>query len=114
MNNEGIDELLNYIADNLQEIKTQNIYEDADLESHLIFKFKEEKPYTIERHDNIWVIKGEEIEKLFHMTRFNEDEALLRFARKLNGMGVEEELEKMGAKRGDEVQILDYIFEFKE
>ena len=114
MNNEGIDDLLNYIADNLQEIKMQNIYEDTDLESHLIFKFKEEKPYTIERQDNVWVIKGEEIEKLFHMTRFNEDEAVLRFARKLKGMGVEAELEKMGAKRGDEVQILDYIFEFKE
>ena len=48
------------------------------------------------------------------MTRFNEDEAVLRFARKLRGMGVETELEKLGAKRGDEVQIEDYIFEFKE
>ena len=66
------------------------------------------------KEDNIWVIKGEKIEKLFNMTKFNEDEAVLRFARKLKSMGVEDELEKMGAKRGDEVQILDYIFEFKE
>ena len=76
--------------------------------------FKEEKPYTIEKIDGIWVIKGEKIEKLFNMTRFNEDEAVIRFARKLRGMGVEDELERLGAKRGDEVQILDYIFEFKE
>ena len=80
----------------------------------MIFKFKEEKPYTIEKDGDIWVIKGEEIEKLFYMTKFNEDEAVLRFARKLRGMGVEEELERLGAKRGDEVQILEYIFEFKE
>ena len=46
--------------------------------------------------------------------RVTEDEAVSRFARKLRGMGVEEALEQAGAKRGDEVQILDYIFEFKE
>ena len=48
------------------------------------------------------------------MTRFTEDESILRFARKLKGMGVEDELERLGAKRGDEVRILDYIFNFKE
>ena len=114
LNNEGISELLNFIADKLDEIETNKIYDDTELESHMIFKFKEEKPYTIEKNNNTWIIKGKEIEKLFNMTKFNEDEAVLRFARKLRGMGVEEELEKMGAKRGDEVQILDYIFEFKE
>ena len=43
----------------------------------------------------------------------NEDEGVLRFARKFKGMGIEDELEKMGAKPGDEVQILDYMFTFK-
>ncbi len=114
MNNEGINELLQYIGDKLEEINNTNVYEETELESHMIFKFKEDKPYTIERDGDVWVLKGEEIEKLFNMTKFNEDEAVLRFARKLRGMGVEEELEKLGAKRGDEVQILDYIFEFKE
>ena len=48
------------------------------------------------------------------MTRFNEDENILRFSRKLTAMGVDEELESLGAKRGDEVKILDYIFNFKD
>ena len=61
----------------------------------------------------MWVIRGKEIEKIFKMTRFTEDESVARFARKLKGMGIEDDLEKMGAKRGDEVQIDDYIFEFK-
>ena len=114
MNNEGINDLITYLADTLEEIENNPIYEDSDLESHLEFIFKNEKPYTITKDGDIWVIKGEQIEKLFNMTRFNEDEAVLRFARKLKGMGVEEELEKMGAKRGDTIQILDYLFEFKE
>ena len=114
INNEGINELIEYLAKELDEINNNSLYEENEFESHLIFKFKEEKPYTIERIDGTWTIKGEQIEKLFNMTKFNEDEAVLRFARKLKGMGIEEELEKLGAKRGDEVQILDYIFEFKE
>ena len=114
MNNEGISDLLKYIADKLDEIENNNLYNETELESHMIFKFKEEKPYTIEHDGEMWIIKGEEIERLFNMTKFNEDEAVLRFARKLRGMGVEDELERLGAKRGDEVQILDYVFEFKE
>ena len=48
------------------------------------------------------------------MTKFTEDESIIRFGRKLKGMVVEEALEEAGARRGDEVQILDYIFIFKE
>ena len=91
-----------------------SLYDEKDYESYIVYKFQNEKPYTITNDNGVWVLKGEEIEKLFKMTKFTEDEAVLRFARKLRGMGVEEELEKAGAKRGDEVQILDYIFEFKE
>ncbi|MBE6156773.1 MAG: GTPase ObgE [Firmicutes bacterium] len=114
MNNTGINELLEFVADKLDEVNSEHLYNENEFESHMVFKFKEEKPYTIEKDGDVWVIKGEEIEKLFNMTRFNEDEAVLRFARKLRGMGVEAELERLGAKRGDEVQILEYIFEFKE
>ncbi len=114
LNNEGINDMLIGIANLLDSIKDQDLYNEDDMESHMIFKFTEENPYTITKENDIWVIRGDKIEKLFNMTKFNEDEAVLRFARKLKAMGVEDTLEKMGAKRGDEVQILDYIFEFKE
>ena len=94
--------------------KEEKIYTDDEYESTIIYRFKNEKPYTITKEDGIWVLKGEEIEKLFKMTRFTEDEGVKRFARKLKGMGVDEELERLGAKPGDEVQILEYVFEWKE
>ena len=81
---------------------------------HFIQKRKNERPFTITKVDDVWVLEGQELEKLFKMTRFDESDAVLRFARKLKGMGVDEELERLGAKPGDEVQICDYIFEFKE
>ncbi len=111
---EGLDNLITKLLEKVESIKDSSLYDEKDYESYIVYKFQNEKPYTITNDNGVWVLKGAEIERLFKMTKFTEDEAVLRFARKLRGMGVEEELEKAGAKRGDEVQILDYIFEFKE
>ena len=114
MNNVGLDELITHLADLLDKIEKDAVYDDNEFESFIMYKFNEEKPYTITKEDDVWVIKGKEIEELFKMTKFNEDEGVLRFARKLKAMGVEEELERAGAKRGDDVAILDYLFTFKD
>ncbi len=112
--NQGLNDLITKLLEKVESCEDVALYDEKDYESYIVYKFHNEKPYTITNDNGVWVLKGEEIEKLFKMTKFTEDEAVLRFARKLRGMGVEEELEKAGAKRGDEVQILDYIFEFKE
>ena len=113
INNDGLDKALIAIADELDKIKEEPLFDDDAFESHVLYKFKKEKPFTITRDNDIYVIKGKEIEKLFKMTKFT-DEGAVRFARKLRGMGIDEELLNMGAKYGDKVQIMDLIFEFKE
>ena len=112
--NIGFDNLMGILANLLDEIEKNPLYDEEEYLSHVTYKYSNERPFTITKDNDVWVLEGKELEKLFKMTRFNEDEAVLRFARKLKGMGVEEELERLGAKRGDEVQICDYIFEFKE
>ncbi len=112
--NEGFDSLLVRLADLLDEIPKTEMYASEQMEDHVLYKFKEELPFSIVKENDVWVVKGEQIEKLLKMTRLENEEAAVRFGRKLRGMGVDEELEKLGAKRGDEVQILDYIFIFKE
>lgn len=114
LNNESFEECLLALANILENVQEEDIYNEEEYESYIVYKFQNERPYTIRNDEGVWVLEGKEIEELFKMTRFTEDEAVLRFARKLKGMGVEDELERLGAKRGDEVQILDYIFEFKE
>lgn len=109
--NEGIDVL---IKDLNELVKTSASVVEEDMNSFKEYKFVSEKPFTIVKEDGIWVVKGEKVEQLFKMTRFTEDESVLRFAHKLKKIGVEEALTKAGAKIGDEVKILDYIFNFKE
>lgn len=112
-NGEGIDELMEGVNKILKSIKDEDIYSEDEVEETVYIKFKNEKPYTITRENDIWVVKGKEIEKLFAMTKFEEEEGVMRFGRKLRGMGVEDELEKLGAKPGDDVSINDYLFTYK-
>ncbi len=115
LNKNGLSDLVEYLADLVSSLDDVVLYNEEKLhESHVLYKFKHEKPFSITKDGDVWVLKGHDIENLFYMTRFNEDESVERFGRKLRGMGVEDELERMGAKRGDEVQILDYIFIFKD
>lgn len=114
INNDGISELLNEVANMIDEIDSDNAIDNDEMESHVLYKFTNEKPYTIHNDNGVWKIEGKEIERIFKMTKFTEDESVIRFGRILKKMGIEDELEKMGAVRGEEVQILDYLFIFKE
>ena len=108
---DGILDLISVLSETLKEIPDVNLYET---DTFKVYKYEDIKPYKITKDGNIWIVSGKEIETLLLMTKFTEDEGVLRFARKFKGMGIEDELEKLGAKKGDEVQILDYLFTFKD
>ena len=111
LTNKGIDELLIKVADELDKINEEDLYKEEEIESHILYKFEEEKPFTITKEDDVYVIRSDKIEKLFKMTKFT-DEGIRRFSNKLRRYGVDAELMKMGIKEGDIVRILDYEFEY--
>ncbi len=113
MNNEGIKEVLVELSNMLDKIEKQPLYEEEKFESHILYKFKKEQPFTITKDNNTWVIKGKEVEKLLKMTRFTTEEAANRFAMKLRKMGIDDKLRELGAEDGDNVRILDFEFDYK-
>ena len=110
----GLQEVIDYLSDLLDTIQSEDLYEQEAFESHVLYTFKEEAPYTITKEDDEFVISGAGIEKLLKMTKFTTEEGRMRFANKLRKMGIDDELAKMGAKDGDMVRILDFYFEYKE
>ena len=113
INNQNLDKLIKVLSDLVKNTKEEKLYEEDIQEKHVLYKFKQEKPFTIiKEKDNTYVIKGEKVEKIFKMINFNTEEAISRFAKKLRNMGVDEELEKLGIKEGDIIKILDYEFEY--
>ncbi|MBQ2873522.1 MAG: GTPase ObgE [Bacilli bacterium] len=112
INNQNLDSLISSLSELVKNTKEEILYDESVQEKHVLYKFKKEKPFTIIKEGNTFIIKGEPVEKIFKMINFNTEEAISRFAKKLRNMGVDEELEKMGVKEGDIIRILDYEFEY--
>lgn len=112
----GIDALLNATADLLEVTPEFPLYEDEMEEDAVHYGFTADAPeFEISREpDASWVLSGAKIEKLFQMTNFDHDETVMRFARQLRGLGVDEALRARGAKDGDIVRIGNFEFEFVE
>lgn len=114
---QGLEPLIQRTADLLDETPAfiPKGMEPDDTESAL-YEFSEERtPFEIDRdEDGVWVLYGDEIERLFKRTNTNYTESMMRFARQLRFMGVDEALRDAGARGGDTVQILDFQFEFEE
>ena len=113
--NKGLTEVIDALAEILDNTPDAPLFDEDDFESHVLYKFKKEEPYTI-THDeeDLWTISGKEIEKLFKMTKFSSEEGMLRFTKKLRRMGIDDKLRELGAKEGDQVRILDFYFDYKD
>lgn len=113
--NTGLQRVVDRLADLVDEVPNSPLYEDSQIESHVLYKFKKEEPFTITRDDDgTWVIQGQEVERIFKMTKFSSDEAAYKFAKKLTKMGIDQKLEELGAEEGDQVRILDFYFAYRK
>ena len=109
----GLDKVVEVLASMLDKINKEPLF-DVKEESHVVYKYEEEKPFKVFREKDGFRVKGDKIEKLLRMTWFASDETYRRFSNQLKKMGIEDELRKMGAKNGDMIYILDYEFEYRE
>ena len=114
ISNKGLNEVINKLADMLDTIKKEPLYEIKEIKTHVLYKYEEEVPFTIIKENDGYRVIGDKVEKLLKMTKFNTDESALRFASQLKKMGVDAKLKEMGAEEGDTIKILDLEFEFKD
>ena len=114
ISNIGLEEVMIKLADLVESVEDTPLYEESEYLSHVLYKFEEEKLFTIEKINNEYVIKGKKPEKMFKMANFQSDEGIERFIHSLKNLGVDEELEKMGIQDGDIVKILDFEFVYQK
>jgi len=107
----GVGGLLKETLKMLEKPLAFNPEEETERTSVRKYIYKPEFRVVIE--DGVFVVSGDKIEMFTHMTKFSEDEALRRYQNIVRKMGLETELEKMGAKSGDTVRIgsFEFIFE---
>jgi len=107
---EGTRELLNRAAQMLAELP-----EETSKPELPVFRFEEEdEAFTIEEEEDGWRVRGARVERLAAMTVWNLDEAVRRFQRTLERMGIVEALEEAGVQPGDTVSVGDREFVWEE
>lgn len=114
---EGLDAVLYRAADLLEVTPQFPIYNDDEDESEgVLYKFEpEDAPFEVKNLGNHqWKVIGEVIERSFSMSKLDNEEDIMRFARKMRKMNVDQALRDAGCEDGDTVVICDVEFTFED
>lgn len=114
---EGLEPVLYRAADLLETTPQFPLYNDEEVDAQaegVLYKFEPEAPAFEVRNlgNGQWELVGEELERSFKMSKLNNEEDFMRFARKMRKMGIDEALRNAGCQDGDIVCICDIEFEF--
>ncbi|MBR2564987.1 MAG: GTPase ObgE [Paenibacillus sp.] len=113
----GIQELLFRAADLLEQIPDEPVVEEVtELSERKVYSLekKEDEGFRIVRENDTFIVQSAKIDRMMKRMQLNSHEAILKLARTLRYMGVDDELRKRGAVEGTIVRIGDFEFEFVE
>jgi GTPase len=107
---QGVRELLNHVAQRLNELPAVTEAEEIP-----VFKPEDEgEAFTIVREEDAYRIVGKRIERAASMTYWEYEEAVVRFYRILEALGIADALREAGIEAGDSVLIGEYELEWED
>ena len=112
--NTGLQDVADCLSEMIEDMPKEEIVFSEKENTHKVYTYEKKEPFVVSREDDTWVLSGDDIERIFKMTKFESDEDIYRFSNRLNKMGVDEKLREAGAQDGDKVRILDFYFDFKD
>ena len=113
LTDEGIEELLYKCADLLEKTPLFPLFdaEEEQLENKVYTLPEEESEFEIKHpNNNTWVITGDKIIKFYKMTNISTDDGMMKLLTRLRKLKVDDKLEELGAKDGDQVLLDDFTF----
>jgi GTPase len=112
LSREGTREILYRAAQLLQEVPPPP---PADLEVPLYQALEDPASFSIEREgEGVWRVKGKRIERAAEMTYWELEEAVARFQRILEAVGIYQALKDAGVRQGDMVRIGEHELEWND
>ena len=111
----GIDAILYQCMDLIEKTPSFPLYsEESEELDHKVYTLEEEeKEFEIIRKDaHTFLITGDKIIKFYRMSNISTDEGMMKLLTKIRHLGIDNELEKMGANDGDTVILDDFTFEY--
>jgi GTP-binding protein len=102
---------LDLLAAQLETMSRQAAAEEAPRTPYVVLRPGRPR-FTVAREDGGWRVRGRNVERWVRETDIDDERELTRLQRRLIKEGVERQLTKAGAHRGDEIRISDRAFEF--
>ena len=99
---EGVKDMLRSVAEMLAGLPEE---EPMTAEIKVFRPIEEGKALTITWEDDAWQVRGAEVERVAAMTNWDLDEAVQRFQRIADAIGLKAALRKAGVQTGDTVRI---------
>jgi len=107
---QGVPTLLQRIVNLLDSLPKEKPVIEEEVK---VFRLEEEELFSIAREEDGWRVRGAKVERVVAMTNWEYDEAVMRFQRILEAMGISAALEEAGVEVGDTVRIGDIEFEWQ-
>ena len=113
---EGMDAFIAAVATRVKELRTAS-ESTRDVQYAQVWELKRQKKdrqFKVEDcGGGVFRVSGGAVERMVIQTEWDNDEAIAYLQRRLDHMGVERELERAGARNGDEIRILGRSFIFE-
>ena len=107
---QGVDALMNQIAEMLDYLPPIPVYEAEEIEEEEI----DYMAYEISVEDRVYTVEGPYVDKLLRGINFGEDESVHYFQRAIKARGIIDALREKGIQEGDTVVFGEMEFDFVE
>lgn len=108
---EGIDELMNYVSKTLKELPKEDLIEVDEKVLYTLNESEEDFEITKTKNDE-YTVSGPAVDRIMRRVNIQDRESMHYLQKRLETIGVFEELRKMKIKEGDTVKIFDWEFEW--
>ena len=110
---EGIAELMKYVSETLKKLPKENLIIE-DTSNTKIYTLEKQRSFEVVKEKDKFIVTGDEVDKIMRRVNITDYESLFYLHKKLDELGVNKTLRKMGVEEGDIVQIGDYEMEWED
>lgn len=109
---QGIQELIDHVADVIKTLPKEDLVE---IEDRVVFTLDDEKQqWEVKKQDDVFVVTGKAVERLMGRVNIEDNESMYYLQKSLKSLGIEDKLKQMGVCEGDTVIIADWELEWYE
>ncbi len=109
---QGIQELIDFVAETIKTLPKEELVEIKD---KIVYTLDDEKEqWEAKKQDDIFIVTGKAVERLMGRVNIEDNESMFYLQKSLKNMGIESKLKEMGICEGDTVIIADWELEWYE